>query len=385
MRALSRTMANHSPLTIRHHCTSNQPPGNETTRKGIHPVKRLGSARYVGAIAVGAVLIAAAGSTYIASASDQPIAHTAHGSTADQTAALTFWTPERLAAAQDADAAAATSLDAAKSAKTSRRSRASSKNGNSTRFKPVTVPAAQPATGPVASTTAVHPDSTSPQAWTSGGLISTTAGKVFFSTNSGTFACSGDAVASGNRSIVATAGHCVVDAGTGEVYHNWVFIPGYHQGSRPYGTFTASSLHWMPQRIGNADPTWDAAFATMSPLNGRKLVDTVGGQGIGFGMTPGQNVYSFGYGGSAEEGNGERLNWCSGTEVFESGHPGGGIWGIDCIQTGGSSGGPFLQNFNTSTGIGTQMGNISVSGSGREWHPYYGSEAHDAYNAADAA
>jgi hypothetical protein len=300
------------------------------------PVRKVRLPRRIGAVLCGLGLVAAASPA----AAYQP--GSARFTAAQQAAALRFWTPERLANATDLDAG----------------------------------PAAGPAAVPAAS---------SPQRWTSGGLISTTAGKVFFSNSSGTYACSGDAVNSGNKSIVATAGHCVVDANTGEVYQNWVFIPGYEHGNRPHGTFTASSLHWMSQRIGNPDPTWDAAFATMSPLNGTRLVDAVGGEGIGFDQTPGQYVYSFGYGGSDAEGNGEQLNWCAGTEVFESGHPGGGIWGIDCIQTGGSSGGPFLQNFDPSNGIGTQIGNISVSGSGREWHPYYGWEAHDAYNAADAA
>ncbi|MEK8169410.1 hypothetical protein NKH77_05215 [Streptomyces sp. M19] len=30
-----------------------------------------------------------------------------------------------------------------------------------------------------------------------------------------------------------TAAHCVVDGSTGEVYQNWVFIPGYANGERP--------------------------------------------------------------------------------------------------------------------------------------------------------
>ncbi|MFI6070262.1 trypsin-like serine peptidase [Actinoplanes sp. NPDC051343] len=309
-----------------------------------------------------------------ASAAPGSRAHDVTVSSGEQEAALAFWTPQRLAAAKDADALAVPAAEAV----------ASPHPSQIKPLQPSVVPPALPRAS-VRSTQSPHLNSTSPQAWNSGGLISTTAGKVFFSNNSGTYACSGDAVNSGNRSVVATAGHCVVDANTGEVYRNWVFIPGYHSGSRPYGTFTARSLHWMSQRIGNSDPTWDAAFATMSALNGRSLVDTVGGEGIGFDQSPGQYVYSFGYGGSDAEGNGERLNWCAGTEAFEGGHPGGGIWGIDCIQTGGSSGGPFLQNFNTSNGIGTQTGNISVSGSGREWHPYYGREAHDAYLAADAA
>jgi hypothetical protein len=327
--------------------------------------------RRIGAVLLGLGLVVAGvgGPGVVAQAA--PVARAAHVSAAEQAAALRYWTPERLASAVDLDAQVVAAPDGSARPET--------------RGTPYSVPAALPATGAPAGGPAVHPDASSPQRWTSGGLISTTTGKVFFSNSSGSWACSGDAVNSGNKSIVATAGHCVVDAGTGEVYQNWVFIPGYDHGNRPHGTFTASSLHWMAQRIGNSDPTWDAAFATMSPLNGTRLVDAVGGEGIGFDQTPGQYVYSFGYGGSDAEGNGEQLNWCAGTEVFESGHPGGGIWGIDCIQTGGSSGGPFLQNFNASDGTGTQIGNISVYGSGREWHPYYGWEAHDAYNAADAA
>ncbi|GIL25601.1 trypsin-like serine peptidase [Actinocatenispora comari] len=318
--------------------------------------------------------------------------HSAQIDVADQRAARAFWTPARLAAAVDLDAlpTSGAARDAMPAPGIGRDALPTAASPGRTGTRPAAtgtpsaVPPALPATGAPA-TGGVRPQATSPQHWTGGGLVSSTAGKVFFSNSSGTYACSGDAVNSGNKSIVATAGHCVVDANTGEVYQNWVFIPGYDHGNRPHGTFTASSLHWMSQRIGDPDPTWDAAFATMSPLNGTKLVDAVGGEGIGFDQAPGQYVYSFGYGGSDAEGNGEQLNWCAGTEFFESGHPGGGIWGIDCVQTGGSSGGPFLQNFDTSTGIGTQIGNISVSSGDNEWHPYYGSEAHAAYNAADAA
>lgn len=323
------------------------------------------------ALVLGLGLVIAA--TGVASAAvARPTARSAHFSTAQQASARAYWTPQRLASARNADALAGPGTPRVHTEDVAVR-------------HPYQVPAARPAANLSGDTATMHPDATSPQQWTSGGLISSTAGKVFFSNSSGNYACSGDAVNSGNKSIVATAGHCVVDADTGEVYQNWIFIPGYDHGNRPHGTFTASSLHWMPERIGDSDPTWDAAFATMSPLNGVNLVDAVGGEGIGFDQTPGQYVYSFGYGGSDAEGNGEQLNWCAGTEVFESGHPGGGIWGIDCVQTGGSSGGPFLQNFDTSSGTGTQIGNISVSSGDYEWHPYYGSEAHDAYNEADAA
>ncbi|MEU2925899.1 hypothetical protein ABZ636_12775 [Streptomyces sp. NPDC007251] len=309
-----------------------------------------------------------------ASASQAP-ASSARVSAVQQAAALKFWTPDRLAHAVDLDAAAPTAAG--------RHGSAVGTPGHLA--KPFSVPAAMPRTDRARDRVGhtAHIAASAPQRWTGGGLISTTAGKVFFTNpkNGGTYACSGDAVNSGNKSVVATAGHCVVDT-DGTAYTNWVFIPGYDHGNRPFGTFAATSLHWEPQRIGDSDAAWDAAFATVGTVNGRRLVDTVGGEGIGFDQTPGQYVYSFGYGGSAAEGGGEQMNWCAGTEVFQSGHAGGGIWGIDCVQTGGSSGGPFLARFDTGNGTGMQIGNISIGAGDYEYHPYYGKEAAGAYNEA---
>ncbi|WP_345655979.1 trypsin-like serine peptidase, partial [Streptomyces tremellae] len=231
--------------------------------------------------------------------------------------------------------------------------------------------------------TAGHTEET---AWTGGGLIATTEGKVFFQNASGgTFACSATVANSDNKSVVLTAGHCVVDASTGEVYRNWVFIPGYAEGNRPYGTFTASALFHRDEYVstgGNAN--YDFAFARLSPLNGRTLADTVGAQGIAFNSPTGQDVHSFGYGGSAAEGGGERLNHCEGTEFPDTGREGSTMWGIDCVQTGGSSGGGFLSGFDTSTGGGYLVGNISVSAGSNEYHPYLGNEALSLYQQAGA-
>ncbi|MEK8169411.1 hypothetical protein NKH77_05220 [Streptomyces sp. M19] len=59
------------------------------------------------------------------------------------------------------------------------------------------------------------------------------------------------------------------------------------------------------------------------------------------------------------------------------------MWGIDCVQTGGSSGGGFLADFDGSGG--NLVGNISVSAGDNEYHPYLGNEALDLYNQAGAA
>ena len=49
--------------------------------------------------------------------------------------------------------------------------------------------------------------------------------------------CSGTSVDAPNLSVVFTAGHCVDEGGPqGRWFsRNWVFVPGYHDGERPFG------------------------------------------------------------------------------------------------------------------------------------------------------
>ena len=328
------------------------------------------TAAYLGALTLAATAWTA-GAAHAAPASP---AH-AHGTTfsaAQQRAALRFWTPDRLRAAKDV-----TALPAPAGA---RGATAAPDTAGPEVAVPPLLAAGTPAAGGVA-------PASSPTAWTGGGLISTTEGKVFFQNASGgTFACSATVANSDNKSVVLTAGHCVVNASTGEVYQNWVFIPGYANGNRPFGTFTARSLFHDADYVstgGNAN--WDFAFAVVGTVNGGTLADTVGAEGIAFNSPTGQHVHSFGYGGSDAEGNGERLNTCEGDEFPDAGRADSTMWGIDCVQTGGSSGGGFLSTFDTSAGTGYLVGNISVSAGANEYHPVLGNEALSVYQQAGAA
>ncbi|NEA43233.1 trypsin-like serine protease [Streptomyces sp. SID11385] len=298
----------------------------------------------------------------------------------ERASALRFWTDARLRSARNLDAPAAATTPSAAPGTTG--SAGTSRTGEEVRVAPLPAPPSAPATASAPALAA-----SDPAPWTGGGLISTTAGKVFFQNASGgTFACSATVANADNKSLVLTAGHCVVDAGTGEVYRNWVFIPGYANGNRPFGTFTASALFHLDQYVSTAgNANYDLAFARLAPLNGRSLGDTVGAQGIAFNSATGREVHSFGYGGSAAEGNGERLNHCSGVEYPDAGREGSTMWGIDCVQTGGSSGGSFLADFDAAGGGGYLVGNISVSAGSSEYHPVLGNEALDLYRRAGAA
>ncbi|MCZ4605741.1 hypothetical protein O3S80_18685 [Streptomyces sp. Lzd4kr] len=66
---------------------------------------------------------------------------------------------------------------------------------------------------------------------------------MFFQNAAGaTSSCSATVANSRNKSVVLTAARCVVDPATGNGCRKWVFIPGYSQGERPFGTFTAKKL-----------------------------------------------------------------------------------------------------------------------------------------------
>lgn len=185
------------------------------------------------------------------------------------------------------------------------------------------------------------------------------AGKIFYrNVKTGiNHVCSGAAVNSGSKRLVSTAGHCVHGGPGGAWHQNWVFVPAYANGARPYGTFTASYFRTFDDWINHGESgrgfNSDVAFVTTNPVGGRNLVNAVGG----FGLTTGGSAYKFpatvlGY--PVNKEGGEVMKACAGDTVtrhivlykFPS------ING--CGFGGGASGGPWLEKFNPTT----RMGNI---------------------------
>ncbi|MEU6035588.1 peptidase [Actinomadura sp. NPDC047616] len=219
--------------------------------------------------------------------------------------------------------------------------------------------------------------------WSGGGKVTHTAGRVFFTYQGRTASCSGDAVTSANKSTVITAGHCVkLD---GAWHTNWVFVPGYDNGARPHGTWTASKTLATPQWTASEDLNYDVGAAVVNELDGRKLVDVVGGQGIAFNQPRRQNMYAFGYP-AADPYDGSALIYCSGRSIddflLSNDH------GLACDMTGGSSGGPWFISFDESTGTGIQNSVNSFKYNFLPTHmfgPYFGTDAQNLYNAAQSS
>jgi len=219
-------------------------------------------------------------------------------------------------------------------------------------------------------------------AWTGGGQVVTTAGRVFFTYQGQQASCSGNAVTSGNKSVVMTAGHCVkLD---GAFHTNWAFVPAYNNGNAPYGTWTARATMATPQWVASEDINYDVGAAVVNQLNGASLTDVIGGQGVAFNQARGQNMYAFGWPAAAPY-DGTKMIYCSGA-VFDA-FLSDGI-GMTCDMTGGASGGPWFLQFDegAGTGILNSVNSYKINFI-PTWMfgPYFGADAQNLYNAAQAA
>ncbi|WP_455354813.1 trypsin-like serine peptidase [Streptomyces sp. SYSU K217416] len=236
---------------------------------------------------------------------------------------------------------------------------------------PTTVAPTSPSAGVTSTGIKAFPQAGGP--WTGGGAVVKTSGRVFFTFQGRTASCSGNAVTSQNASTVITAGHCVKYQGSWHT--NWVFVPAYDNGQAPYGTWTASKTLATPQWAASEDINYDIGAAVVNPLNGQKLTQVVGAQGLQFNGGYNKAMYAFGFP-AASPYDGSKLIHCSGNSskdfLFSKDHS------LGCNMTGGSSGGPWFVSFNESTGAGLQ---VSVNSFGytflpnRMFGPYFGNEA----------
>ncbi|CAM5505333.1 peptidase [Streptomyces avidinii] len=281
--------------------------------------------------------------------------------------ARAFWTAERMRAAAPLDITAVPGAAVARPAPTA-----------------PTGPVAAPSPTTIAATPAAPAAFPQPGgAWTGGGAVVKTSGRVFFTFNGKNASCSGDSITSANGSTVITAGHCVKYQGAWHT--NWTFVPGYENGNAPYGQWTATKTFATDQWVASEDMNMDVGLAVVAPLNGQKLSQVVGAQGIVFNGGYNKKMYAFGFPAAAPY-DGTKLVYCSGNTgkdfLLTKDHS------LPCNMTGGSSGGPWFQDFNEATGLGTQ---VSVNSFGytflpnRMFGPYFGPEAKAAYDKAQTA
>ena len=212
-------------------------------------------------------------------------------------------------------------------------------------------------------------------------------GKVFFTVRGGAqpgdYLCSATVVNSRAHTLVWTAGHCVYDEFGGGFATNWMFVPGYRNGQRPFGSWVAEELFTTRAWREHASIRLDlGAAAVARDGEGRGIEDQIGGLGIAFSQSRNQRFAAFGYPAVPTlfrlDFDGQRLYSCGSPRTADDHPPGSGpaTMQIGCDMTAGSSGGGWL----TGSGLVNSVTSYRYSGDFNHLYgPYMGAAAEGLY------
>jgi V8-like Glu-specific endopeptidase len=200
-----------------------------------------------------------------------------------------------------------------------------------------------------------------------------TQGKLFFRSGGGAYVCSATVVDTPSKRVIFTAGHCEYDAGVWSTHVE--FVPGYHNGVRPYGKFVATKLYSTAGWVNNENFSYDVSVAVMGGT--QPVANVVGARGIKWNLPRQQQFVSFGYPAGSPY-NGETLWSCP--SAFRGLDPDTynpqTQW-ITCNMTGGSSGGGWIVQGAYLNSVNS-YGYIGVNN--RMYGPYFGDVVASLYN-----
>lgn len=240
--------------------------------------------------------------------------------------------------------------------------------------------------------------------WTGGGEVSKSTGKVFFSMGTTYYVCSGSVVLENatDRSMVVTAAHCAYDELNKKFAENWLFIPEYYikpASLSPNKSFCADTQNgcWTSERLvvsrayANAGSfndvavLHDFAFAAVGPggKSDTDLLSVTDGHAVVFDKrVANANTWIFGYP-AANRFKGKALMYCNGLLDYDA-RMRDKTYRLPCSLTAGSSGGPWLSPFASSTGVGDQfsVNSYTYGGSKAMYGPIFGAETLGMFNLA---
>ncbi|MEO3870340.1 hypothetical protein ABGB18_16125 [Nonomuraea sp. B12E4] len=217
------------------------------------------------------------------------------------------------------------------------------------------------------------------------GSMARTTGKVFFTLGGKEFWCSASSVAAQNRSVVATAGHCVYDPRQAKAAENWVFVPNPGpDGQTPDGIYVGASISMHEDWTGKGDYDYDYAFVTVhrgfvwTAKNNAWVMKDVGrlqdnAGGLGLELNNKQLTYqatALGYPAGPQPGNarpfdGKSLRMCVGTVTRWTAAPNldlqKGVQLQRCDFSPGASGGPWATGYDKNRALGNLTGVNSLT------------------------
>lgn len=206
-----------------------------------------------------------------------------------------------------------------------------------------------------------------------------TVGHVYFHNpvNGNNYRCSGSALNSASKRLVLTAAHCVHGGPSGRWMQNWVFVPYYNYGNRPYGTFPARTLRTFNAWINDRSYDHDAAMVTTwNNEDGDRLVNTVGGNGMRWNYPREFDATIIGYPGNRAGGEWQWACWGKTDDPWWTGRP-----RLHCGFGGGSSGSPWFNGYNNSSRLGYSNGVMStLDSNGWNYSPYFDNKMKSMYD-----
>ncbi|MGV9264336.1 trypsin-like serine peptidase [Kitasatospora sp. NPDC003701] len=174
-------------------------------------------------------------------------------------------------------------------------------------------------------------------------------GAVFTRNADGDHFCTASVVDSAGLNLIVTAAHCVWDPNLGQ-RSDLVFVPGYRDGETPSGVWPLLAVSVDQAWKDGADPDVDVAFAVVQPQGGRQVQQVLGANRLGVDRGYRLPVKVTGYPGTSDV-----PITCSNTTSEQSPTQ----LRIDCPDwTGGTSGSPWVTDFDPDTLTGTVVGVI---------------------------
>jgi V8-like Glu-specific endopeptidase len=173
-------------------------------------------------------------------------------------------------------------------------------------------------------------------------------GALFLHDASGDHFCTASVVASPDRDLLVTAAHCINGGPRGGARSDIVFIPGYRDGTAPYGIWTPARLVVAEGWASGADPDLDVGFVVLKPYRGRAIQQVLGADTLDFDPGYRNLVQVTGYPASRDRPI-TCQNWTTRQSATQL--------RFDCDGfTGGTSGSPWLTGFDPAAGTGRIVG-----------------------------
>jgi len=194
--------------------------------------------------------------------------------------------------------------------------------------------------------------------------------------------CSASVVVSNGSRMLASAGHCVMDA-SGNLYKSPLFIPQYEAGKEPLGRYVIDGAFWYSCYRSNptTKSVWDFTFFRTAVL----ILPKTGGLLFQTDVSTQTDLTQFGYPG--EEKYGGFLFKCSG-KICDNDSP----WfpncdippndqsvSIGCVGAEGVSGGPVIGNFGTPSAFIAGVLSYDLIFTSQEFATYFSSTARSVF------